>query len=796
MEEPRTHAAQVLQSALLGCMSRLLSGIIVGRRHGYLECSPKLQREVYDPKRIITESQLNLSEASSQAFQPFKENVLKATWPSSETEAEGLASLASPKYRTSSEREKIAFELRRFENGNENKRDSSYETPHRQGKLRSPSCKLRRTDIRQHLGGSPLDKTQRMLSPSLKHSPYARDKIVYKKTEALMRTSPGVLNRALSIHDSFADTLSTPPRSTEPSKHSNTVAKLMKELEPEQMVMETEPAPRSLSKSRLYRNVGSRTDSGLRSSSVKRLIDTPKKARLSKSPQIRGLNTQQKIQGTSFRAVDMLTSETLERRKKFFQTTKLEEFLGQVSDVFRSNTAVEPIMSSKAGTFLRQLQKLKLDDNLTQFARDVCVEVSKTHGKFSTLSQTKLQQLFKVTPSAPVKLTPEEKEIQHSEEQLASAISKMTVRKLKELTSSKCNQAANVQAGLALLILFSEIDTSVEVSPGFKVLKSRSWQAVANYFAVPGRAANTARNIAEFIRKGQISPSVIKQTSDQSHQLRLSRDDNSAINVVHEYLCSVLSFYDVWVKYHASESYLEKLRAFQRSKTPMQRSKSSHGDAITACSTKSSKAEDASTLADSKENTRVEVVCESPLDWVADQEDLMQSFGGLRDSQKNMMTFHPNSINWVVKETSTQTENLDPNFQLVKSSSVINLEQRLLTEEVRAEEAKLKVFLENSFRTYLTDKVAVVSASRCAMEKDRRRLRLTIEMTAFDQRHAWLEEFMQDLDASESLGSYRHDVTQKVTNWLEQVSEDECFKSEVKSAYNQLCQRHLLTESN
>eukprot|EP00359_Climacostomum_virens_P002355 CAMPEP_0204917124 /NCGR_PEP_ID=MMETSP1397-20131031/14799_1 /ASSEMBLY_ACC=CAM_ASM_000891 /TAXON_ID=49980 /ORGANISM="Climacostomum Climacostomum virens, Strain Stock W-24" /LENGTH=597 /DNA_ID=CAMNT_0052089889 /DNA_START=185 /DNA_END=1974 /DNA_ORIENTATION=+ len=597
------------------------------------------------------------------------------------------------------------------------------------------------------------------------------------------------------MQECFSESIHTPPRS-EPRRQSK-LKDLPKEPENESIVLETEPAPRSFSKSRLYRNVESRTDSGLRSSSVKRLIDTPKKARHSKSPQVRGLNPQQRAEtSTPYRAVDMLTSETLERRKKYFQTSKLEEFLGQVSDVFKTNTPVDSDMSNKAGVFLKQLQKVKFDDGLSQFAKDVCTEVAKTHGKFSTLSQNKLVQLFKFTPNAPVKLTPEEKEMQLCEEQLNSSISKLTVRKLKELTSSKINQAANIEAGLALLILFSEVDTSVEVTPGFKVLKSRSWNTVQNYFAVPGRAANISRSIGDFIRKGMISPSVIKQTAEQSQQLRLTRDDNSAINIIHEYLCAVFKFFEIWYKYSAPEGYKDKHRSISRVKSPMLRSKSSHGgDAIATCSTKCSKAEDTSSRrSDSKENTTVEIVCESPMDWVTvDQDDLLQSFGG--GGRKNLMTFHPNSINWVVKETSTQTENIDPNLtaHLTKSQSVVSLEQRLVAEEVKAEEARLKCLLESTFRSFLVDKVSQVSSTWGALEKDRRRLRLTTEMTAYDQRHAWLEEFMQELDASDKLVGYRHDMTNKMTSWLEQVSEDEHFKSEVKSAYSQLNQRQLLT---
>jgi hypothetical protein len=794
MGERRAQAAQTLQHALLKCIANQLSGVLESSQ------DPRefaIQRITEKPssQKGITESQLSFLETTGRIIGPLRDNGNLVSRQTFSFEGEKASSFTSPKYRSTQDRIKVASELQRVE---EAQRDKSFDTPHRRGSARPPSAGLRKSSTKDLLVGSPLAKCARVQSPSpkLDCSIWPKDMISYKKPESANKTPPG-MQRSKTNQQNLVESLATPPRSEPRWQEKLSDTSGLKDYDDDMIVMETEPAPRQLSKSRLYRNVESRTDSGLRSSSVKRLIDTPR-MRHSKSPQVRGLNSQNKPELKPCRAVDLLTTETLERRRQFLTLSSLEAFLDQVSEVFKANAAVDSQMAAKARLFLKQLQGAKLDESLSQFSKGVCEEVAKTLGKFSAASHARLQLLYRVTPSAPAKLTSEEKEMQLAEEQLLSAINKLSVRKLKELTSSKLNQAPNIEAGLALLILFSEIDTSVEVTPGFKVLKSRSWQSVSSYFAVPGRAATCARTIGESIRKGLISPSVIKQTMEQSEQLHLTRDDNSAINVVHEYLCSVFKFYDVWLKYSAPSAYKAKHKTTLRSvKSPELQSKSSQGDAVMLGSTKSSKGEDSSyQRGSSKDGVRCEVVCESPLDWVTDQEDFMLSFGERRNSLKNLMTFHPDSLNWVVKETSTQTENQDPNLPFLgKSKSVVSLEKQRLAEEVKAEEAKLKSILENSLRVFLIDKISQVASTWSAFEKDRRRLRLTTEMAAFDQRHAWLEEFMQELDESDKLQGYRHDMTHKLRSWLELASED-YFKAEVKSVYSQLTQDQLLTETN
>jgi hypothetical protein len=598
--------------------------------------------------------------------------------------------------------------------------------------------------------------------------PISRDKISYKKPECLRRSD--------------LRELSTPPRSAEPH-----ISRLNATDKAASFVSST---PKKLSKSRLYQAVEPRTDSGIRSSSVKRLNDTQRS--LSRSPLVRGLNAQPKPEILPCRAVDLLTSETLERRKKSFQIFELEEFIGEVSDICKANAAVSSELVSRANSLLAQLCRSSLEDGLAKFAKDVCVEVVKTHGKFSVMSLAKLQELYKIAPKTPVPLTPNERELQEAETQLNSSIAKLTVRKLKELTSSKANQAANIDAGLALLILFSEIDRSIEVTPGFKVLRSRAWKTVQAYLAVPGRAANISRNIVDFIRKGQVSPSVIKQAAEQSQHLRLTRDDNSAINVVHEYLGAVFKFYDVWLMHSAPSSYRDKCRALLSNKPAKLQGKScqrSHGEMT--CSTKRS-----TPRKDFKESALT--VTAETFDCETDQDELMQSFGGLR---QNRGTFEHEQ--WL-QETFEQTENEDPNLasELSKPKSRV---QVLSTMDEKAEAAKPKSHLDIShldsshldisFHDFLLEKMGEVHSLKAGLDLDSRRLRLATEMTAIDMQHTWLEEFIQGLDGSDQLEGMGYDLNLEVIGWLEVMAEAEHFKAEVKGVYSQLTQEQVIVPS-
>jgi hypothetical protein len=688
---------------------------------------------------------------SRKVFQTLRESSHRVRQPSQDGETEGATGQLGPIHRPSCERQRPGAEVDRLEDVVRDNRDLSFETPHKQKVTKSAFCKPRKPDHQEFLEGAPYEDNKRRLSPSPKQDllPLSRDKISYKKPECLRRSD--------------LRELSTPPRSAEfHISRLNSTDKLAS------FVSST---PQKYSKSRLYRDVEPRTDSGIRPSSVKRLNDTQRNR--SRSPQVRGLNVQAKPEILPCRAVDLLTSETLERRKKFYQINKLEEFIGEVSEICKTNAAVNSDLASRANSLLAQLRGSSLDDGLAKFAKDVCVEVVKSHGKFSTTSLAKLQELYKIAPKPPVTLTPNERELQEAETQLNASINKLTVRKLKELTSSKANQAANIEAGLALLILFSEIDRSIEVSPGFKILRSRAWKTVQAYLAVPGRAANISRNIIDFIRKGQVSPSVVKQAAEQSQQLRLTRDDNSAINLVHEYLGSVFKFYDLWLMHFAPSSYRDKCRALLPHKSAKLKGRSSqrsHGEMT--CSTKRS-----TPRMDFKENTLTATA--ETFDCETEHDELMQSLGGLRQNSGSF-----GHENWL-QEPFEQTENEDPNlaYEQPKPKSGVEV---LLTTDDRTDAAKSH--LDSSFHDFLLAKVGQVHSLKAGLDLDSRRLRLATEMTALDMHHAWLEEFIQDLDWSDQLEDINHDLNQTIVAWLELMAQVEHFKAEVKHVYSQLTQ--------
>lgn len=91
------------------------------------------------------------------------------------------------------------------------------------------------------------------------------------------------------------------------------------------------------------------------------------------------------------------------------------------------------------------------------------------------------------------------------EAELFNCLNTLTVKKIQEVKETlHCTpEAADVCLGL--MMLFTDVDSSIEASCCHRTLKSKRNEQVANYFAVPGHVIAVCRKFIPHVKKGMVS---------------------------------------------------------------------------------------------------------------------------------------------------------------------------------------------------------------------------------------------------------------------------------------------------
>lgn len=91
------------------------------------------------------------------------------------------------------------------------------------------------------------------------------------------------------------------------------------------------------------------------------------------------------------------------------------------------------------------------------------------------------------------------------EADLFKVLNKLTVRKIQEVKDCLHTVPEATEIGLSLLMLFADVDSSIQAICSYRVMKSRRWVQVSNYFSVPGHVISVCRRFIPNVKKGLVS---------------------------------------------------------------------------------------------------------------------------------------------------------------------------------------------------------------------------------------------------------------------------------------------------
>jgi hypothetical protein len=157
-----------------------------------------------------------------------------------------------------------------------------------------------------------------------------------------------------------------------------------------------------------------------------------------------------------------------------------------------SNLSIDSINQVRA--FLKSIQSAVCKDK--NFAQSISILKEVQDGNFERLRGV-LERLIP-TP----RLDPNS-----CEYNLTQVLQSITVRRLQELRAPPHLAPETTEIMLGMIILFSGIDSEIEVTPGFRVMRSRGYRQVNTYLSAPGHVIKVCRSFAAKVKKGEVSPS-------------------------------------------------------------------------------------------------------------------------------------------------------------------------------------------------------------------------------------------------------------------------------------------------
>jgi len=135
-----------------------------------------------------------------------------------------------------------------------------------------------------------------------------------------------------------------------------------------------------------------------------------------------------------------------------------------------------------------------------------------------------------------------------AEHVLTEILKNLTVRRLQELRSTPHLSNDIVEVVLGLIILFSGIDSEIEVTPGFRVMRSRACKLVTNYLSIPGHVVKVCRSFIPKVKKGEVTPSIVKQCTEHFRKLKPPKNRLSTLGLLYAFLEAALNFYEEYTK--------------------------------------------------------------------------------------------------------------------------------------------------------------------------------------------------------------------------------------------------------
>jgi hypothetical protein len=132
------------------------------------------------------------------------------------------------------------------------------------------------------------------------------------------------------------------------------------------------------------------------------------------------------------------------------------------------------------------------------------------------------------------------------ETELFEILIQISSQKVREVRDTLRISPEATEIGLALMILFADVDNSIEIPCSHRVVKSKRWEQVSNYFSVPGHVVSVCRRFIPNVKKGLVSLNAVQQASDHIAQVKRVRDQKSASALLQAFIVKASKFFEAW----------------------------------------------------------------------------------------------------------------------------------------------------------------------------------------------------------------------------------------------------------
>jgi hypothetical protein len=135
------------------------------------------------------------------------------------------------------------------------------------------------------------------------------------------------------------------------------------------------------------------------------------------------------------------------------------------------------------------------------------------------------------------------------EAELFDILESLTARTFLDVKSVLPNSPQATAIGLSMLMLFADVDRTIEVVCQHRYIKGRDLAQVSEYFSTPGNAISVCRRFIPNVKKGRISLNAVQQASDQLGQVKLLGDSEPGVELLYNFTATALNFFEAWQQY-------------------------------------------------------------------------------------------------------------------------------------------------------------------------------------------------------------------------------------------------------
>lgn len=144
--------------------------------------------------------------------------------------------------------------------------------------------------------------------------------------------------------------------------------------------------------------------------------------------------------------------------------------------------------------------------------------------------------------------------VQQATQQLNATLRQLTAKKLlvksmQQLKGFRFPSRDTLLLIQSFLCLFCQVDKTIDVTPGFSLMKSRLWSVFNKYLANPGNAIQTLRKFPHFIVTKRISFKNVQASRELFRKI-----NSETIPCIHRYLDTAFQFYDTYTLYKSQQA--------------------------------------------------------------------------------------------------------------------------------------------------------------------------------------------------------------------------------------------------